>query len=404
MPVLATLGDPHCWRWPCPTWRSPHHPSIRKGEDFATTPPVPSRNHKSPVVCEWMCLLARHKQSHRRSTLAVWDLHLVTSPKCCSTPHSYASSSHPWQMCTTDIFTLEGIDYLICGNFYLKMIHVWCLPSGQSNTVKVISLLKEMFSEHGIPKVLCSDNSPQYVSAQFTEFYTSWGITHDTSSPHCLQLNGFAKVCVKSVKHALQCTKYSNADPKLTLLVLWATPINTKLHHLLSSCTDARFGPPFLPEFATLILQPSRFANELMPAPMPPNYRQTNDANLLHPCMLASLLWCMTPSVTSGSLSLWYMSCWKTATKCTPVKAWSTTAGDNTSMNAVSSPVTLPQMSHLPHHRLLPDLTFLCHCLHLPSLHNCCSLHLLHLWLWNHRHQLFLKLPLCLCLCLWHPA
>ena len=30
--------------------------------------------------------------------------------------------SCPWQMCTSDIFTLEGADYLICGDFYSKMI------------------------------------------------------------------------------------------------------------------------------------------------------------------------------------------------------------------------------------------------------------------------------------------
>ena len=72
--------------------------------------------------------------------------------------------SHPWQICATDILTLEGTDYLICGDFYSKMILVQCLPSGQSNTVKVISLFKEMFSEHGIPEVLCSDNGPQYAS------------------------------------------------------------------------------------------------------------------------------------------------------------------------------------------------------------------------------------------------
>ena len=86
------------------------------------------------------------------------------------------TSSCQWQMCATDIFTLEGINYLICGNFYSKMILIQCLPSGQSNTVKVISLLKEMFSEHGIPKILCSDNGLQYVSAEFTEFCTSLGI------------------------------------------------------------------------------------------------------------------------------------------------------------------------------------------------------------------------------------
>ena len=88
--------------------------------------------------------------------------------------------SHPWQMCTMDIFTLEGTDYLICSDFYLKIILIQHLPSGQSNTVKVISLLKEMFSEHGIPKVLYSNNGPQYASVQFTEFCTSWGITHET--------------------------------------------------------------------------------------------------------------------------------------------------------------------------------------------------------------------------------
>ena len=73
--------------------------------------------------------------------------------------------SHPWQMCATDIFTLEGANYLICGDFYSKMILIQCLPSDQSNTTKVISLLKEMFLEHKIPEVLCSDNGPQYANA-----------------------------------------------------------------------------------------------------------------------------------------------------------------------------------------------------------------------------------------------
>ena len=107
--------------------------------------------------------------------------------------------SHPWQMCATDIFMLEGVDHLVVGNFYLKMLFVWCLPPGQNNTNKVILLLKEMFSEHGIPKVLHSDNGPQYVSAQFTDFCLSWGITHETSSLHYPQskwiCQGMHQVC-----------------------------------------------------------------------------------------------------------------------------------------------------------------------------------------------------------------
>ena len=30
--------------------------------------------------------------------------------------------SYSWQMCTTDIFTPEGVNYLICGDFYTKII------------------------------------------------------------------------------------------------------------------------------------------------------------------------------------------------------------------------------------------------------------------------------------------
>ena len=82
--------------------------------------------------------------------------------------------SCPWQMCATDIFTLEGVDHLVVGNFYSKMIFIQYLPPGQSNAKKVASLLKEMFSEHSIPEVLHSDNGPQYASAQFTDFCISW--------------------------------------------------------------------------------------------------------------------------------------------------------------------------------------------------------------------------------------
>ena len=170
----------------------------------------------------WKFLLAWHQQGHWRSSLPVWNLHLVPEPECCSTHHT-------WQMCATDIFTLEGIDHLVVGDFYSKMIFIQSLPPGQSNANKVVSLLKEMFSDHGIPEVLCSDNGPQYVGAQFTDFCIAWGISHKTSSPHYPQSNGFAKACVKSAKHALQQAKYSGADPHLALLALWATPIDSKL-------------------------------------------------------------------------------------------------------------------------------------------------------------------------------
>ena len=59
-------------------------------------------------------------------------------------------------------------------------------------------------SEYGIPEVLHSDNGLQYVSAHFADFCISWGISHETSSLHYPQSNGFVEACVKSVKNTLQ--------------------------------------------------------------------------------------------------------------------------------------------------------------------------------------------------------
>ena len=91
-PLLATSWDPYHWRWPCPLLWHSHCSSFGKGENTTTTTPVPSRNHKIPVACMWMYFLAWYKQSHWRSCLSMWDLHLVPSPKCCNTPHSYTNS------------------------------------------------------------------------------------------------------------------------------------------------------------------------------------------------------------------------------------------------------------------------------------------------------------------------
>ena len=93
--ILATSWDPHCQRWPCPLWRSPHCSSFGKGENTTLTTPGPPRNHQISVAHMWMYLLAWYKQSHWRSCLSVWDLHPVPNPECCSTSHPYTNSILP---------------------------------------------------------------------------------------------------------------------------------------------------------------------------------------------------------------------------------------------------------------------------------------------------------------------
>ena len=287
--------------------------------------------------------------------------------------------SHPWQMCTMDIFTLEGINYLIGGNFYSKMILVWHLPSGQSNTVKVISLLKEMFSEHGIPEVLHSDNGPQYASAQFTEFCTSWGITHETSCPHYPQLNGFAEVCMKSVKHALQCAKYSSFDPQLALLVLQATLIDAKLPspaELLYQCQIRTTIPTRICNTNLAALQICEWIDA---------HSDASKSQADKQCKSLAPLYAGQPIVMYDMLhKIWI-----------PVTVVHVLPNDSYQVCTSNSIVYCHMRQHLCEYSVKPtdtasDVTtatltgscqtsaFLHHCLHPPSLHNCHSLHLLH--------------------------
>ena len=105
--------------------------------------------------------------------------------------------SHLWQMCATDIFMLEGIDHLVVGDFYSKMIFVQCLPPGQSNANKVV-----LTAEGDVLRAwhLWSPSLwqwPAICKCSVCQLLYNWGISHETWSPHYLQSNGFAKACVK---------------------------------------------------------------------------------------------------------------------------------------------------------------------------------------------------------------
>ena len=137
--------------------------------------------------------------------------------------------SRPWQRLGTDLFEFDGNDYVVIADYYSNMPFLCKIPGGQCNATKVISILKEVFSEHEVPETLISDNGPQYSSALFAEFADEWKFTHVTSLPHHPEGNGFAESMVKVVKQMLQCAKYSSSDPHLALLSYRATPLDSKI-------------------------------------------------------------------------------------------------------------------------------------------------------------------------------
>ena len=84
--------------------------------------------------------------------------------------------------------------------------------------------MKKIFSRHGIPKVVFSDNGPQYPSQQFRSFAKSWDFNHLTSSPNHPQSNGLAERNVQTVKRLLKKSSEGGTDPYIALLTFNTTP------------------------------------------------------------------------------------------------------------------------------------------------------------------------------------
>ena len=88
-------------------------------------------------------------------------------------------------------------------------------------STSVISAIKLVYSRHGIPNTIVSDNGPQYNLAEIKAFASSYGFKHITSSPHYPQSNVQAECTVKTVKGLLQ----DSPDIFLSLLSYRATPM-----------------------------------------------------------------------------------------------------------------------------------------------------------------------------------
>ena len=96
------------------------------------------------------------------------------------------------------------------------------LPESSSRTV--ISKMKRLFSTHGIPEKLLTDNGRQFVSREFELFAKEWNFAHITSSPYYAQSNGLAENAVKQAKQLLEKCRKDGSDVQLGLLNLRNTP------------------------------------------------------------------------------------------------------------------------------------------------------------------------------------
>ncbi|GBO25324.1 hypothetical protein AVEN_20958-1 [Araneus ventricosus] len=104
-------------------------------------------------------------------------------------------------------------------NYYSRYPEIDRLTSAE-----IINHCKSIFSRHGIPDVVRSDNGSQFdlvKTVEFKDFAKSYGFTHISISPKFSQSNGLIEAAVKTVKARIK----KSRDPYLALMAYRATPL-----------------------------------------------------------------------------------------------------------------------------------------------------------------------------------
>ena len=70
-------------------------------------------------------------------------------------------------------------------------------------TERTVDELRLIFAQHGLPEEVVSDNGPQFISNEFSEFMSENGVKHILVPPYHPQSNGAAERSVRVVKEAL---------------------------------------------------------------------------------------------------------------------------------------------------------------------------------------------------------
>ena len=88
----------------------------------------------------------------------------------------------------------------------------------------IVTHMKSIFARYGIPKIVISDNGPQYSSFHFASFAKQWDLKHVTSSPRYPQSSGMAEQTVQMVKKLIKKALQDREDPDIALLNFCTSP------------------------------------------------------------------------------------------------------------------------------------------------------------------------------------
>jgi hypothetical protein len=131
----------------------------------------------------------------------------------------------PWHTLGTDIFTLNGDNYIIISDYMSKFPIVEKLGN-DSSSQKIANITSKYITLFGIPHTIISDNGPQFTGKPYQSMIQQYGIAHVTSSPHHARSHGFIERAIRTAKATMKKEPRAN---DIALLALRTTPIGPQL-------------------------------------------------------------------------------------------------------------------------------------------------------------------------------
>jgi len=113
-------------------------------------------------------------------------------------------SKYPFQIMHMDLGSYGGYQFLVIVDQFTGWPVVKEMRK-DTTTKSLISELRYVFEQYGLPETIYSDGGPQFGSEEFKQFCEEWRINHVTSSPHYPQSNGIAENGVKAMKKLIHC-------------------------------------------------------------------------------------------------------------------------------------------------------------------------------------------------------
>ena len=132
--------------------------------------------------------------------------------------HPWENPKQPWERLHLDFAgPYMGKMFLILVDAYSKWIEVEIMNSITS--LSTVSKLRRIFSMHGLPKTVVTDNGAAFVGHEYVEFLKKNGIKQVRTAPYHPSSNGQAERYVRTFKEAMKSLATGDVETKLNRML-----------------------------------------------------------------------------------------------------------------------------------------------------------------------------------------